>query len=922
MAAVTFLCTFLLIAALVEPSSARDEFPKLEDFHVVWETPSKDALGSMPLGNGDITLNLWVEEGGDLLFYIGKSDAWDEYNRLLKVGKVRISFSPNPFIKGAEFRQELVLRRGEVVIHARPPQSRETVEIRVWVDANRPVIYVTVASKRPVTATASLELWRNQPMPLTFETSDLYAGAPNPPHAVVEPDTIVEGQPDGIGWFRFNKRSEGPQFTMQFQDLMDAPWRDPLIHRVTGAFIRAEGEFVTLDNRRLTSPDKTQHRFSVYVLSRQPSSPQDWLSDLRRLMKKIEAIDFNRRRNQHLRWWAAFWDRSWIFIKDRSTAPIAHAVPANTHPLKVGMDQSGQNQFTGHIARVSVLKGVLNPKEVRQLFQRDPKEPLKSKEVLISLTQPAVGTTRNIKPEELNGFTCEAWVTVRDDDKGGRVLDKITPGGADGFLIDTFPGKSARLIVGNRVLSAEGVLQPGRWHHIVAVISGDRLQLYLDGEFLLGDKNRPGDDLTLGYLLQRFLTACAGRGAYPIKFNGSLFVMPWPGQPYDADYRRWGPGYWWQNTRLPYISACTSGDFDILQPFFRMYGGEVFKVCQYRTKRYFGFDGAYFPECLYPWGAVFMDTYGWEKPAAEREDKLQTSRWHKYEWVGGLELVYMMLDYYEHTLDERFLKEKVVPVADSVLRFFDNIYSVGPDGKLVIEPAQALETWWDCRNPMPEVAGLHAVTSRLLALSDKLPKEMWAFLKRFERKIPPLPVEERNGVPMLAPAERYAHKANVENPELYAVFPFRLVSFEKPNAELGINALKHRWDRGNFGWRQDDIFMAYLGLAREAKEYLVGRARAKNPLCRFPAFWGPNYDWTPDQDHGGVLMKGLQAMLMQTEGKKIFLFPAWVKEWDVHFKLHAPYRTVIEGKLVDGKVVDLKVTPKHRRRDIVILEPQ
>jgi hypothetical protein len=37
---------------------------------VVWDTPSRDSSGSMPLGNGDIGLNVWVEEEGDLLFYL------------------------------------------------------------------------------------------------------------------------------------------------------------------------------------------------------------------------------------------------------------------------------------------------------------------------------------------------------------------------------------------------------------------------------------------------------------------------------------------------------------------------------------------------------------------------------------------------------------------------------------------------------------------------------------------------------------------------------------------------------------------------------------------------------------------------------------------------------------------------------------
>jgi len=74
----------------------------------------------------------------------------------------------------------------------------------------------------------------------------------------------------------------------------------------------------------------------------------------------------------------------------------------------------------------------------------------------------------------------------------------------------------------------------------------------------------------------------------------------------------------------------------------------------------------------------------------------------------------------------------------------------------------------------------------------------------------------------------------------------------------------------------------------------------------------------PDQDHGGVLMKTFQAMLVQTEGRKIFLLPAWPKDWDVEFKLHAPQQTVLEGVYRDGKLVSLKVTPESRRADVVL----
>ena len=89
---------------------------------------------------------------------------------------------------------------------------------------------------------------------------------------------------------------------------------------------------------------------------------------------------------------------------------------------------------------------------------------------------------------------------------------------------------------------------------------------------------------------------------------------------------------------------------------------------------------------------------------------------------------------------------------------------------------------------------------------------------------------------------------------------------------------------------------------------------------RFPAFWGPGHDWVPDHNWGGSGMIGLQEMLMQTVGDSIYLFPAWPRDWDVKFKLHAPFNTTIEGELQQGKVIHVKVTPESRRKDLVISE--
>ena len=111
--------------------------------------------------------------------------------------------------------------------------------------------------------------------------------------------------------------------------------------------------------------------------------------------------------------------------------------------------------------------------------------------------------------------------------------------------------------------------------------------------------------------------------------------------------------------------------------------------------------------------------------------------------------------------------------------------------------------------------------------------------------------------------------------------------------------------------------MAYLGLTRDARQNLVSRARSKHEESRFPAFWGPNYDWVPDQDHGSILIKTLQAMALQTDGSRIHLLPAWPKDWNVRFKLRAPRQTVVECEYRDGKITRLEVTPPERGNDVV-----
>jgi hypothetical protein len=318
--------------------------------------------------------------------------------------------------------------------------------------------------------------------------------------------------------------------------------------------------------------------------------------------------------------------------------------------------------------------------------------------------------------------------------------------------------------------------------------------------------------------------------------------------------------------------------------------------------------------------------YEWT-PFEERERPEAGSPYLKYYWSGGIELALLMLEYFEYTGDENFAREMLVPIADAVTEFFDLHYRRDEKGKIRFEPGQALETWHEASNPLPEIAGLRYLLGRLVRLGETpspLPspegegERLLARWKRMLSELSEIPVGEKEGAQVILPAERFDRKKNTENPELYGVFPYRVFGVGKEDLKLARDTFAVRLHKSHECWSQDEIQMALLGLTEEVKESLMKRAgEGSHSESRFPGFWNAFKDWRPDVDHGGVLQMALQLMLMQCEGERILLLPAWPGEWDVDFKLHAPRQTVVEGKVRGGRVVELNVTPVSRRKDVV-----
>lgn len=926
-----------LIAALcfLTTMHAADRSPEL---NVTWRTPGKSAADSMPLGNGSLGINLWVEADGDLLFYLSRNDAYSEVSQLCKVGKVRVSLSPNPFTAGAPFRQELKLDEGVCHITAGPPEKR--VMLKVFVDSGSPVVHVTGESRAPVTVTAKVESWRTEPQPVANESAWTLASGP---HKLMQSaDDFPSVGTNAVSWYHRNETAFAFEETIRLQSLepiRNTLW-NPLLHRTFGGWITGKG-FKTTDTRTLVSA-KPLRAFHLRVASpcEQTATPEDWLKLARETAEK--ADDAKAALKQTTRWWSDFQNRSWIHCD----VPPGMDVPANNHPLRIGLDSAGGNRFAGTTGGVQVEGTPLAAEAISPRAKLAPQ------------TSPPPSPLS--VPDFKAGLTIEAWIKP-DEAPSGRILDKVTAGLPDGFLLDVQNDSQLRFIVGTLELrSPEHALQSGRWQHVAATYDArdGAMAIYVDGTpvarvasslsptgrtrhglFVGQEKPSPAvGEMTIGkaHTLQRYMQACAGRSILPIKFNGSIFTvesnaLPKPasfnhGDPAqlreNPDWRRWGDCHWWQNVRMPYHAMQAAGDFDLMLSLFDTFE-RIRPFAEARAKLYHNAEGCYFSETLTIWGAYANGDYGWDRKGKEPND-IDCKYW-RYAWNQGLELVGLMLDYYEHTGDETFASKRLVPMATSVLKYFDTRFRKDAEGRIILDPTQSVETYWhDVINDTPSVAGLNDLGNRLCALPEKLTTpEQRTFFLHMKSAAPVIPIEDAKldgkTVRRIAVAQKYNPKrSNVENPELFPIWPFRLFGLERPMIEEARNAYKLRGSYNDVGWGYDSNAAALLGLTREASEIVKSRMANSAAAYRWPATWGPNYDWLPDQCHGGNLMATINYMLLQSAGDKILLFPAWPKDWDVSFKLHAPKQTVVEVTLRSGKVTGLKVTPESRRKDIVL----
>ncbi|KAA6300609.1 MAG: hypothetical protein EZS26_003247 [Candidatus Ordinivivax streblomastigis] len=444
------------------------------------------------------------------------------------------------------------------------------------------------------------------------------------------------------------------------------------------------------------------------------------------------------------------------------------------------------------------------------------------------------------------------------------------------------------------------------------------------------DKTGKGYELARNYQLFRYMLGCNAYGQSPTKFNGGLFTFDpsfvTANDTYTPDFRAWGGGtHTAQNQRLVYFPMLKSGDTDMMKPQFDFYKN-MLHTAELRSKIYWGHEGACFTEQIDNIGLPCVGEYGNNRP--EYFDKgMEYNSWLEYLWDTVFEFCLMILDAERYTGQDI---QEYIPLIESSLRFFDEHYQylakqrgirvLDEKGKLVLYPGTVCETYKMAYNSTSTISALKVVTSRVLELPDTyLDAAKRNYFSELLNRIPDIHTRDINGRTVIAPAWHWERVNNVETPQLYPVFPWGIYGIGKPGLDTAINTFLYDPDvlrfRNHISWHQDPIFAARLGLTEEAKEMVTKKLQDSGR--RFSAFWGPGHDWTPDHNWGGSGMIALQEMLLQTDGEKLFLLPAWPKDWNVHFKLYAPYNTTVECTLEGGVIKYLDVQPKSREKDII-----
>jgi len=440
-------------------------------------------------------------------------------------------------------------------------------------------------------------------------------------------------------------------------------------------------------------------------------------------------------------------------------------------------------------------------------------------------------------------------------------------------------------------------------------------------------------------LYRYYLACCASdRRETPVRFQIDLFR-------YHTRFNDWMVGLICAVEQYQsFYGALRTGDWEALRGLGRFYENNLSQYRDFAHQRY-GLRGARIPM--------------WSKPQILRPATPTTTdappsgapnvAYNGENPAGALWILALLADYVATSGDTAYADRTLLPLAEELVDFVLLSYPQRENGKMVIAPCNAGETWQGVRDPSEMVCALRTALPRLIALgrSRNWKAGLVAQWEQMAAETPDIPLgrfryEGPTVKPGILPGDQLVPAADMSNcqayelpwsggkqwyelngqqTEMYAVWPARLVLRDAAQRDSALRSYRDRlWKNKRDGWNLDVVCAACLGLHDDVAQWhdqhfdwtfvlpcgLARETAQENPQQ-------PGLPECPSLQGMGTGVIPILEMLLQDYPDEIIVLPCWPEDTAVDFTLYSPYAGRVEVQYRPGSTLRVAT-----QRDITV----
>ena len=473
--------------------------------------------------------------------------------------------------------------------------------------------------------------------------------------------------------------------------------------------------------------------------------------------------------------------------------------------------------------------------------------------------------------------------------------------------------------------------------------------------------------------LHLYYMASSSRGAFPPKWNGSIFIT-------DGDTRNWGAQFWVWTMEMHYYALMAADADDLCDPFFRMYASQM-DSCRTAASQRWGVAGAFYPETTPFDGPVelpaalaqeFRDVFLGHRPAEALSTRLRELCRYEHHlltqlyplqgrtdtrvcWISHLattacELALLAWWRYRYTGDSDWLRTAAYPLLRDTVEFYRGLAVPGEDGSLHLHELNQHEDFWGANDGIWDLAAIRGAAPIAIAVADML--ETDAELRRAWQEM----LDELTPYPMGSDPQAQALTGGVLAEDLWAAGRLGVIDGQQNPEDVWL-APVFPFEDWTLETRQpatDAIVQKLLDLAPRMRSILRGDAcntAIRTPIAAvragrghelpailaayYAAFGALENGWSLFEGHGEIenqahsieplgcigflLQEGVLQAVSPRPGQPeiISIFPAWPGEWDASFRLLARGGFVVSSAMHEGEVKAVEI--ESRRGEVCSL---